>query len=272
MSRSPRSMASRIHASALSIVPIASSMSSARLGAPPCNGSGQRADPTDDRSGEVGAGRGDHAGGERRRVEPVVDGGDEVLLDRARVLGRRDLALHHVEVVRGVRERRVGVDDLPAVLQPVQRGEQRRHDRADLQGLLAELRRLDVERRPETERRAHERHRGAEQVERRRVARRARDVGEHGLHRSRDLAQRRDLGPERVGLLPAWERILRTAGTTRLRSSASRRARPRCTRGSGRSLRGRARRRSTSRRRRRLRARGARRARGSRPAGSARCA
>ena len=38
MRRSPRSIASRIHASALSMVPIESSMSSARLGAPPCSG------------------------------------------------------------------------------------------------------------------------------------------------------------------------------------------------------------------------------------------
>ena len=49
----------------------------------------QRAEGGDDARAEVGAGRGDDAGGEGGGVEAVVDGGDEVLLDRPRVGGRR---------------------------------------------------------------------------------------------------------------------------------------------------------------------------------------
>ena len=92
------------------------------------------------------------------------------------------------------------------MLQPVQRGEERRYDRADLQGLFAQFRSGDVERRPETECGTHERHGGAEQIERWRVAGHARDVGKHRLHGGGDLAQRRDLGSELFRLCPAGER------------------------------------------------------------------
>ena len=46
----------------------------------------QRADGGDDARTEIGAGRGDHARGERRGVEAVVDRRDEVLLDGPGVL------------------------------------------------------------------------------------------------------------------------------------------------------------------------------------------
>ena len=99
----------------------------------------------DDRGAEVGAGRGDDAGGERRRVEAVVDRGDEVLLDRGRVLGLGLVALHHVEVVRRVAEVGVRRDRLEALAQPPQRADQRGHDRAGRHRVVAQLGVVDVD-------------------------------------------------------------------------------------------------------------------------------
>ena len=222
------------------------------------------------RGGEVGARRGDHPGGERRRVEPVVDRRDQVLLDRTCVLRRRDGAAQHVEVVRRVRELGVGVDRLQVVLQPVDRGEQRRHDRADLQRLHPQLGVVDVERRAGS--------RGS-----RRAARPSCAACRAAGRRDRGARSRAAPPSPRPGSRAAARRVRgtrrprpssaarpRTSGARRPRASASRRARRRCTGGSGRSLRGRARRRSRCRRRRRLRGRAGSRARGSRPAGSAR--
>ena len=86
------------------------------------------------------------------------------------------------------------------LLQAVERGEQCGHRRAHPQCLLAQLAGAHVERRAEPERGAHQRHRRAQQIERRCIGRGARDVGQHGLHGRGDLAERRDLGLE-VGAL-----------------------------------------------------------------------
>ena len=76
---------------------------------------GQRADAADDRGAEVGTGRHDHAGGERRRVEPVVDRRDLVLLDRPRDVGVGLLAGEHAEVVGAVAEVVARLDRLEAL-------------------------------------------------------------------------------------------------------------------------------------------------------------
>ena len=139
MSRSPRSTASRSHGSALSIVPIASSMSSARLGAPPCSGpdsapmapttAAARSAPVDVITRAVNV--------DALKPWSIVE---MRYCSTARACsGVGNLALHHVEVVRRVREVGVRVDRLEAVLQPVQRGEQRGHDRARLERLVAQL-------------------------------------------------------------------------------------------------------------------------------------
>ena len=67
------------------------------------------------------------------------------------------------------------------------------------------------------------------------VARRRRSPGSSGRTDSGTTPQRRDLGDERFALLPASAAARRTAGATRPRAGASRRARRRCTGGSGRS-------------------------------------
>ena len=122
MSRSPRSTASRSHGSAVSARAdlVEHLQRAARRAA--VQRTRQRADRADDRGAEVGTGRRDDARRERRRVEAVVDRRDQVLLDRGRVLGRRHVALHHVEVVRRVRRGRRAVRRLEPVAQPPQRG------------------------------------------------------------------------------------------------------------------------------------------------------
>ena len=86
--------------------PISSSRSRARLGAPPCSGPGEGAEGAHHAGAEVGAGRGDHPAGEGRGVEAVVGGEHEVGVDRPGLVGRRDLAGEHAQVVGGVAERR----------------------------------------------------------------------------------------------------------------------------------------------------------------------
>src|SRR5438045_3705263 len=81
---------------------------------------GHRAGGADHGGGEVGAGGGDDAGGEGGGVEAVVDGGDEVALDRPGVLVGRLLAVEHVEVVGGVGEVGVRVDRLLPLVEAVE--------------------------------------------------------------------------------------------------------------------------------------------------------
>ena len=273
MSRSPRSTAARSHGSARSAVPISSSICSARLGAPPCSGPGERADRADDRGAEVGAGRRDHARGERRRVEAVVDRGDEVLLDRGRVLGRRLLALHHVEVVRGVARGRRAARPArgPGAAATARRSAWAR-PRTSTSRCRAASRASTSMRRPEAERRAVLRDRGAQRVERHeRVARarRSRAARRRPRRGSRGAARMSAANASRSASV-VGQPARRTAGTRRLRAGATSRGRPRCTGGSGRSLRGRARRRRSCRRRRRLRGPSAPRAPARRRAGSSR--
>ena len=105
-----------MHGRAFSGVPMASSMSRARLRRAAVQRPGQRADAADHRGAEVGAGRGDDPGGERRRVEAVVDRGDLVLLDGAGDVGVGLLAGEHAEVVGAVAEVVARLDRLQALL------------------------------------------------------------------------------------------------------------------------------------------------------------
>ena len=78
MMRSPARMCSRSQPSIRSGLPIASRVSSARLGRAAVQRPGQRADRAHQAGGQVGAGGGDDPGGEGRGVEAVVDGRDQV--------------------------------------------------------------------------------------------------------------------------------------------------------------------------------------------------
>ena len=75
----------------------------------------------------VGSGRGDDAGGERRRVETVVDRRDEVDRERVDELGRCLVAPDHAQIVGDVAERQVGIDRL----EPRGSREQRRDHRGN---------------------------------------------------------------------------------------------------------------------------------------------
>ena len=141
MSRSPRSTAARSHGSARSAVPISSSICERAARRAAVQRTRERADRADDRGAEVGAGRRDDARGERRRVEAVVDRGDEVLLDRGRVLGR---AAPRPASCRGSSRRSArsarGAIGLEALAQPPQRADQRGHDRARRHRVVAQRR------------------------------------------------------------------------------------------------------------------------------------
>ena len=131
----------------------------------------------------------------------MVDRGDQVLLDGPRVLGLRDLALHHVEVVGGVRQVGVGIDRVEPVLEPVERGEQRGHDGARLERLAAQLGAAAVEPRSVVEVDGHHRVRRAKHVERWRVrAAQGRHLGQQVLDLDRDRAPRLHLVDEVVTL------------------------------------------------------------------------
>ena len=72
----------------------------------------ERTDCAGDGGDEVGAGRDDHAGGEGRRIQAVIDDGVEIGLEPAHALGGRRLACEHVEIICGVAQigaRRDGV-------------------------------------------------------------------------------------------------------------------------------------------------------------------
>jgi Citrate synthase, C-terminal domain len=85
-------------------------------------GAGERGERGDDDGAEVGPGRRDCAGHERRGVEAVVDAEDEVLLGGAGPDGVRLVALDHVQVVGGVGQVVAGSDRLQAVAEAVDGG------------------------------------------------------------------------------------------------------------------------------------------------------
>ena len=91
-------------------------------------------------------------------------------------------------------------DRLEPLAQAPQRADQRRDDRARRHRVVAQRRVVDVVRRPEAERRAVLRDRGAQRVERDERLARARDRGQHVGDRRRDRAARPDVGRERLAL------------------------------------------------------------------------
>ncbi len=274
MSRSPRSTAARSQGSARSSVPISSSICSAPARCAAVQRSRQRADRADDRGAEIGTGRRDHARGERRRVEAVVDGGDQVLLDRGRVLGLGLFAVHHVQVVRGVARDRRGAR--PA--RDLGGGATARQISVGTTAQVA----IAFSRSSRRRRRSTAGNRAWRRTATRPCAGRSSGmnvsparaiVGQHLVDRERDRASGRDLGCERLALGNRRGQIgPRTSSTRRPRADASLRGRRRCTGGSGRSLRARVRRRRSSPPRRRLRGRGAPRAPVHPQVGSSRCA
>ena len=155
-----------MYASARSGVPMASSMSSARLGAPPWSGPESAPMAATIAAAEVGTGRGHDPGGERRGVEAVIDRQDHVLLDRPGMGGRRLLARQHVEVVGGEAEVVPGLDRVVPLPQSMGGGQDGRHHRAEPERLLVQLVRADVVGGPPTELGAEQRDRGAQHIER----------------------------------------------------------------------------------------------------------
>ena len=113
---------------------------------------GEGADCADHRCAQVGAGRGDDPGGEGRRVEPVVDRRDEVLLEGPGLGRIGHLSGEHVEIVGRVVELRVRLDRLLSLAEPVERHHERRDQRAQLHGLVFQLRGVEVHAGPEPER------------------------------------------------------------------------------------------------------------------------
>ena len=114
--------------------------------------------------------------------------------------GRRLRALHHVEVVGGVREVGAWCNRVLPLAEAPQRADQGRHDRARRQRVVAQLGVVDVVRRAEPERRGVLRYRGSERVERNERVAAPSDRGQHLGNRGRDHAPRRDLGRERLAL------------------------------------------------------------------------
>ena len=175
------------------------------------------------------------------------------------------------------RRTEVGVrrDRLEALAQPLERGRSASGTTAHVDiALSRSVACVDVERRPEAERRAEQRDRGAQRVERDERLARARDRGQH---------RRRPRAGSRAAARISAANASRSASVSGSRPSNSRyqtsssgrltpRGRPRCTGGSGRSPRGRGRRRRSSRRRRRLRGPAGPRGPAPRRAGSSRCA
>ena len=187
----------------------------------------------------------DHPRGEGRRVEAVVDRGDLVLLDGPAEVRVELLAGEHPEVVGAVAEVVAGLDRARGPCwSRCDRHDQRRHHGAHLQRVAAALGRgrcrawacSPRRRRPSTWRSARPPSPSCS-TRRWRAAASATDVGHD--------AQRLDLGGERLALGRATAGGRRTAGATRPRAAACRPARRRCTGGSGRSPRGRGRRRPT---------------------------
>ena len=164
-------------------------------------GTAQCADRSDNGGAEIGTGGGDHPSSEGRRVEPVVDGRDEVLLDGAGPLGRGHGAFKHVEIVLRVPEVGPWSDGLTPVAQPVQRGEQCRGDRAQPHGVGAPLGLVDVDVRPHPAHRPDERQCRAQAVEGEEHLARRGDRGQHGEDGGRHFLERADLSHECVALV-----------------------------------------------------------------------
>jgi hypothetical protein len=160
----------------------------------------QRTDATDHGGSQVGAGGGDDPRRERGGVEAVVDGGHLVLLDGPGQVGIGDLAGEHVEVVGAVGQVGVRVDGVEALVEPVERHDQRGDHGAHLHGVGPQLVGLDVEAGLEVLGERHQRHRRAQGVERREGVAARGDGRQQGPHRLGDLAEGTDLGEEGVAL------------------------------------------------------------------------
>ncbi|NIH82143.1 hypothetical protein FHX46_004673 [Amycolatopsis viridis] len=91
----------------------------------------ERAERGGDGRHQVRAAGGHHACGEGRGVEPVVHGGDQVLLDGPRVLGRRFRTGHEVQPVGCRPEVGARLERILPGAEAVQRGQDRRRHRAD---------------------------------------------------------------------------------------------------------------------------------------------
>ena len=160
---------------------------------------GQRAESGADDVGEISTGRSDHPRRERRRVEAVIDGEDEVLLERASRRRRRRFTVDHPEVVGGMTERWVAVDRVQPEADAMQRRHDGGHDGGHPQRLGVPVCRCDVDQRPQPELVGGDRQRGADATERGASGAGQRlEDGDHRNGQSAGLAdrplERRELG------------------------------------------------------------------------------
>ncbi len=173
---------------------------------------GERADGTDEAGREVGAGGGDDPCGEGRGIEAVVDGGDQICLDRPHLFRLRHVAGEHVEVVGGVTEIRARLDGLLSLAEPVERGDQGRYGGAGGERIGATAVGVDVIERPEAGRRTEQRERSAQPGERAGERTGTGECGQRVTYGRRQRTQSGGLRPEssklrRVGQLAVQHQV-----------------------------------------------------------------
>ena len=156
----------------------------------------ERAQGADDRSADVSAGRGDDARGEGGRIEAVVDGEHEVLLDRPGHLEARLDALDHPQVVRCVIEVGSRRNRVEAEAQAVQRRDHGRGDRSQSQTVATHRGGIQVERGLEVLRSGDSGEDRAQSVERPVAARLGRHLRRQSQQRWRQISERTDLDRE----------------------------------------------------------------------------
>ncbi len=179
--RSPRAMCSSTTAAARSGLADLVEEVESPAGRPAVERAGERAQGPHDAHPEVGAGGRDHAGGERRGVEAVVGGEDEVGVEGPLLLEGWRLARQHASVVGGVTQRRMRIQRGAAVPEPVQRRHQRGHERDHREGVVEALGLVEVEQGKEPEGTGGQSQTGVELGERRGTRRG--DGGQGGQHR-----------------------------------------------------------------------------------------
>ena len=247
MMRSPPATASRTHASVRSGVPMASRVSSARLGAPPCSGpesapsaattAAPTSAPVDVTTRAVNV----------ERVEAVVDAEDLVLLDRARPARIGDLAVDHPEVVRRRPQLVARRDERETERRAVQPGDEHRGGGTEPERVGADGLGIGVVGRRHALDRGELRQRGAQRRQRVRVP--GGDRRQQVDQLRREVPRRRDAGGVGVAGGDVRELALEQQVPDVLERALLRRARGPSTGGSGRSLRALERRRARCRRR-----------------------
>jgi len=96
-------------------------------------------DRGDDRTGHVGTGASRDAGGERRRIEPVIDRCNQVLLDSSGGYDVGHGAGRHPQIVGRVAQRRFGIDWVEPQPATMMTSQDVGHDRRQTDGIVTQL-------------------------------------------------------------------------------------------------------------------------------------